>query len=74
MGGVDRLLAVGLDGRAHFISWGPFQISLANLVVIALIVVLSSWRSCCRFPSRGTGRDHAGRQPGRAPHLDEAGA
>lgn len=50
MGGVDRLLAVGLDGKAHFISWGPFQISLANLVVIALIVVLFVLAIVLPFP------------------------
>ena len=49
-GGVDRLLAVGLDGKAHFISWGPFQISLANLVVIALIVVLFVLAIVLPFP------------------------
>jgi hypothetical protein len=36
----DRLLAVGLDGKAHFIGWGPIQISVTNLVVIAFIVAL----------------------------------
>lgn len=34
------VLAVGLDGRAHYLSWGPIQISVANLMVIGLIVVL----------------------------------
>jgi hypothetical protein len=38
--GAQRLLAVGLDGKAHFIGWGPIQISVANLVVIAIIVAL----------------------------------
>lgn len=36
----DRLLAVGLDGKAHFIGWGPIQISVTNLVVIVIIIVL----------------------------------
>ena len=36
----DRILAVGLDGKAHFIGWGPIQISVTNLVVIAVIVAL----------------------------------
>jgi hypothetical protein len=52
MGGVDRLLAVGLDGKAHFISWGPFQISLANLVVIALIVILFALAILLPFPKQ----------------------
>ena len=60
MGGVDRLLAVGLDGKAHFISWGPIQISLANSVGgIALIVVLFVLAIVLLSPSRGAGRDHA---------------
>ena len=49
-GGVDRLLAVGLDGRAHFISWGPFQISLAHLLVVALIVILFVLAIVLPFP------------------------
>jgi hypothetical protein len=36
----DRLLAVGLDGKAHFIGWGPIQISVTNLVVIVIIIAL----------------------------------
>jgi len=36
----DRLLAVGLDGKAHFIGWGPIQISVTNLVVIVVIIAL----------------------------------
>ena len=48
--GVDRVLAVGLDGKAHFLSWGPFQISLANLVVITFIVVLFVLAIVLPFP------------------------
>ena len=40
MGGVDRLLAVGLDGKAHFIGWGRSRSRWPTSVVIALIVVL----------------------------------
>jgi hypothetical protein len=36
----ERLLAVGLDGKAHFIGWGPIQISVTNLVVIVIIIAL----------------------------------
>ena len=36
----ERLLAVGLDGKAHFIGWGPIQISVTNLVVIAIIIAV----------------------------------
>jgi energy-coupling factor transporter transmembrane protein EcfT len=52
MGRADRLMAVGLDGKAHFISWGPFQISLANLLVIALIVVLFVLAIVLPFPKQ----------------------
>ena len=49
----DRILAVGLDGKAHFIGWGPIQISVTNLVVIAVIDALFvSFAMCCRRPSR----------------------
>jgi hypothetical protein len=50
----ERLLAVGLDGKAHFISWGPFQISVANLVVIALIVALFVLAIVLPFPKSGS--------------------
>ena len=36
----QRLLAVGLDGKAHFVGWGPIQISVTNLVVIVIIIAL----------------------------------
>jgi hypothetical protein len=49
---VDRLLAVGLDGKAHFLSWGPIQISLANLVVIVLIVTLFVLAIVAPFPKQ----------------------
>ena len=46
----DRLLAVGLDGKAHFIGWGPIQISVTNLVVIAVIVALFVLALVLPFP------------------------
>jgi hypothetical protein len=48
--GIDRVLAVGLDGKAHFIGWGPIQISLANLVVIAIIIALFVLALLLPFP------------------------
>ena len=39
-GGHAGLLAVGLDGTGKYLHWGVIQLSAANLVVIALIVVL----------------------------------
>jgi hypothetical protein len=49
----DRLLAVGLDGKAHFIGWGPIQISVTNLVVVAVIVVLFVLAVLLPFPKPG---------------------
>ena len=46
----DRILAVGLDGKAHFIGWGPIQISVTNLVVIAVIVALFVLALVLPFP------------------------
>jgi hypothetical protein len=46
----DRLLAVGLDGKSHFIGWGPIQISLTNLVVIAFIIALFVLALLLPFP------------------------
>ena len=48
----DRFLAVGLDGKAHFIAWGPIQISLANLVMIAFIVALLVLAIVLPFPKQ----------------------
>jgi hypothetical protein len=47
---VYQLLAVGLDRPAHYFKWGPFQISLANLVMIAIIVVLFILAIVLPFP------------------------
>jgi hypothetical protein len=48
--GVDRVLAVGLDGKAHFMGWGVIQISLANLVMIAIIIALFVLALLVPFP------------------------
>jgi hypothetical protein len=48
----ERLLAVGLDGKAHFIGWGPIQISVTNLVVIAVIVALFVLALVLPFPKQ----------------------
>jgi hypothetical protein len=44
------LRAVGLNGHAYFIHWGVVQLSLANLVVIALMVVLFVLALLVPFP------------------------
>lgn len=33
------MLAVGLNGTGYYIHWGFIQLSLANLIVIALMVL-----------------------------------
>jgi hypothetical protein len=49
------LLAVGLNGTGYFIHWGFFQISLANLIVIILMIVVFILALLLPFPG---GRDH----------------
>ena len=34
------LLSLGLNGPGHYLHWGVIQISVANLVVVAVMVVL----------------------------------
>lgn len=36
----QRLLSLGLNGPGHYLHWGVIQISVANLVVIAVMIVL----------------------------------
>jgi len=57
--------AVGLDGHAYFIHWGVLQISLANLIVIAAMVVLFVLALVVPFPHR---HDTADRDQVTAPH------
>ena len=45
------LLAAGLGGRGHYISWGFVKLSLANLVVIALMVAVFVLALVVPFPS-----------------------
>jgi hypothetical protein len=45
-----QVISVGLDGPAHYFSWGPIQISVANLVVIGVIVVLFALAIVLPFP------------------------
>jgi hypothetical protein len=43
-------LSAGLDGPARFLTWGPIQISVANLVTIGVIVVLFVLAIVLPFP------------------------
>jgi hypothetical protein len=47
-----RLLAVGLNGTSYYIHWGFFQISLANLIVIILMIVVFVLALLLPFPGR----------------------
>ena len=44
------VLAVGLNGKPYYIHWGFFQISAANLAVIALMVVVFALAVVLPFP------------------------
>ena len=37
---VSAMLALFLDGNGYYVHWGFFQMSLANLLVIALMVAV----------------------------------
>ncbi len=37
---IPQLLAMGLNGPGRYLHWGVVQISVANLVVIVLMVLL----------------------------------
>jgi len=44
------MLAVGLNGTGYYVHWGFIQLSLANLVVIALMVVVFALALFVPFP------------------------
>ena len=46
------LLAVNLNHPGHYIHWGVIQISVANLVVIAVMLVLFVAAILLPFPGR----------------------
>lgn len=47
---------VNLGGTGHYVHWGFIQLSVANLVVILLMVVVFALAIVLPFPRRG-GRD-----------------
>ena len=49
----DSMLAVGLNGTGYYIHWGFVQLSLANLVVIALMLVVFILAIILPFPGGG---------------------
>lgn len=46
---------VDLNGPGHYLHWGVIQISVANLVVIAVMVLVFVLALVLRFP-KGRGR------------------
>jgi hypothetical protein len=44
------LMAIGLNGTGYYIHWGFFQISLANLIVIILMIVVFILALLVPFP------------------------
>jgi hypothetical protein len=55
---VGSLLAalINLGGTGHYVHWGFIEISVANLVVIALMIVVFVLAILLPFPRQG-GRD-----------------
>jgi hypothetical protein len=47
---VSAILAVGLNGKPYYIHWGWFQISAANLAVIALMLIVFTLAIVLPFP------------------------
>ncbi len=52
VGTLDTIVAVGLNGKPYYIHWGWFQISAANLVVIALMLAVFVLAVTVPFPGR----------------------
>lgn len=46
------MIAVGLNGPGYYIHWGFVQLSLANLVVIALMLIVFVLALVLPFPGR----------------------
>lgn len=44
-----------LSGTGHYVHWGVVQISVANLVVIGVLVLLFVLALVLPFPGRGDG-------------------
>jgi hypothetical protein len=49
----DSASVVNLNGPGHYLSWSIFDISVANLIVIAVMVVIFGLALLVRFPHRG---------------------
>ena len=58
MRSVGAVLAapVNLNHPGHYLHWGVIQLSVANLVVIAIMVALFALALVIPFPTHGTDR------------------
>lgn len=52
------VLAVGLNGTGYYIHWGFIQLSLANLIVIALMLIVFVLALVVPFPGHSD-KDHS---------------
>jgi hypothetical protein len=57
-----------LSGTAHYLHWGPIQISVTNFVIIVLMVLLFIAALLIPFPH---GHDDGSDLPGQEPSDDE---
>jgi hypothetical protein len=53
---------IDLNGPGHYLHWGVIQISVANLVVIGIMLLVFILALVLPFP-RGRGRKRAGSPP-----------
>jgi len=53
---VSQVLAVSLNHPGHYVHWGVIQISVANLVVIAVMIALFVVAIFAPFPGGGRRR------------------
>ncbi len=58
-----------LGGQAHFLHWGVVQISLANLVVIVLMLVVFALAILAPFPHGHDDTDPAQADPLEVPDV-----
>jgi ABC-type proline/glycine betaine transport system permease subunit len=49
---------INLDGPGHFVNWGFIQISVANLVVIGLMMLVFVVAIFLPLPSKRSRHDH----------------
>src|SRR5215472_5283659 len=71
-GGAARPVALDLNGPATYLHWSFIEISLANLIVIAVMVVVFGAALLIRFPHRGADLPPVLAEPGEDPAVAAA--